>query len=333
MKHKVPINNGVIPDQSSDLESVKIRETIPTLDQLSNVSITVIEQNTSAEPQIVIDNKHVDRENLLKSLEKRVKTTRKHIIMSIVNAQTGHLGASLSAADIITALYFGKMRYDPEDPDWHDRDRFILCKGHAAPALYAVLAEAGFFPIEELSNLRKTGSLLQGHPDTTTPGVDIPTGSLGQGLSVANGIALAGKLDKKAYRVYALLGDGECDEGQVWEAVMTAAHYKLNNITAIIDCNNLQSDGTTDEINKKNLPEMWRSFGWNVLEIDGHNFEEILDALDTAEREKDRPTVIIAKTVKGKGISFMEENNHFHNKIPTLEELELALRELDCDNN
>jgi len=222
------------------------------------------------------------------------------------------------------------MRYDPENPKWEDRDRFILSKGHACPSLYAALAEADFFSKETLWTLRKMGSILDGHPDMNkTPGVDASTGNLGIGLSFGIGIALAGRLDCKDYRVYVLLGDGELDEGQVWEAAMAASHYKIDNLTAIVDRNGMQLDGFTREImSLEPLEEKWSAFGWHVLVIDGHNIREILDALDSAESVKSKPTVIIANTVKGKGVAFMENQVYYHGKPLTEESLERALAEL-----
>ncbi len=249
----------------------------------------------------------------VRALEERARTVRLHILNMIHRAGSGHAGPSLSIADILVALYFARLRHDPKQPAWRDRDRLILSKGHAAPALYATLAEAGYFPVEDLLNLRRMESPLQGHPELGTPGVDVMSGSLGQGLSIANGIAMAGRLDGKTYRVYVLLGDGECDEGQVWEAAMTASHYKLENVVVIVDCNNMQSDGSTEQIkSKKPLAEKWKAFGWRVFEINGHDFYDILLTLDEALEVKGRPKAIIAHTVKGKGVSFMENNGDFH---------------------
>jgi transketolase len=233
--------------------------------------------------------------------------------------------------EIITALYFNHLRHDPKNPRWPHRERFILSKGHAAPALYAALAEAGYFPVEELLTLRELGSRMQGHTDmATTPGVEMSSGALGQGLSFAIGTALAARLDRRDYRTYVLLGDGECDEGQVWEAAMAAAHFKLDNTVAIVDRNRLQLDGWTHDImNSEPLAEKWRSFGWHTVEIDGHDLEQILAALEGAKTVKDKPTAIIARTTKGKGVSFMENNVDFHGKAPTPEEAERALRELE----
>lgn len=258
------------------------------------------------------------------------KKLRRHIIEMTSAAKSGHPGGSLSAVEIVTALYYRVLRYRPSEPEWPDRDRFILSKGHAAPLLYAVLAETGFLAVNELCTLRMIDSRLQGHPDKTcTPGVEVTCGSLGQGLSFGIGVALAGRLDGKAYRVYVLLGDGECDEGQVWEAAMAAAHYKLDNLLAIVDHNKLQIDGwNKDVMNLEPLPDKWRSFGWHVIEVDGHDFSQILAAYEQAERIKGQPTMIIAHTIKGKGVSFMENNVDFHGKAPTPEETERALREL-----
>jgi transketolase len=263
-------------------------------------------------------------------LEKMAKQLRRDVITMIATAGSGHPGGSLSAADIVTALYFKAMRHDPKNPQWPDRDRFVLSKGHAAPILYAALAECGYFLVEELSTLRKLDSRLQGHTDRTlTPGVEMSAGSLGQGLSYGIGIALAGRLDKRDYRVYVLLGDGECDEGQVWEAAMFAPHHKVDNLTAIVDHNDLQLSGRVcDIMGLEPLADKWRAFNWHVLEINGHDMGEILQALKKAGGVKGKPTVIIAHTIKGKGVSFMEGNVDFHGKAPTPEEAEIALKEL-----
>lgn len=266
----------------------------------------------------------------IKQLNDTAVTVRRHIIEMITEAGSGHPGGSLSAADIITALYFDIMNVNPEDPHWEDRDRFVLSKGHAAPALYSVLAEKGYFPVKELNRLRQTGAMLQGHPDMKgTPGVDMSTGSLGQGLAAANGMALAGKLDKKDYRVYALLGDGELEEGQVWEAAMAAAHYKLDNLTAFVDHNKLQIDGPVEKVmSPEPVAEKFRAFGWNVIEINGHDMEEIIDAVEKAKKTKGVPTMIVAETIKGKGVSFMENEAGWHGTAPTREQCEKALAEL-----
>jgi len=255
---------------------------------------------------------------------------RRHIIGMIGLAGSGHPGGSLSAADLLTALYFRVLRLNPADPAWPERDRFVLSKGHAAPALYAVLAERGFFPVEELRGLRRLGSILQGHPDMkSTPGVEASTGSLGQGLSFGVGLAAAAKLDRAAWRVYVMLGDGELQEGQVWEAAMSAVHFRLDNLTAIVDCNGLQIDGPVEEVMSISpLVDKWRAFGWNVLSIDGHDMVQILDALETADRQSGRPTVILARTVKGRGVGFMENRAEWHGKAPSGEQLEEALRAL-----
>ncbi|WP_276798112.1 transketolase [Fusobacterium gonidiaformans] len=266
----------------------------------------------------------------LKSLESIAKNIRRSIVSMICEAKSGHPGGSLSIVDILTALYYDEMNIDPTKPKMEGRDRFVLSKGHAAPALYAVLAEKGYFPKEELMTLRKFGSHLQGHPDMKkVPGVEISTGSLGQGLSVANGMALNAKIFKEDYRVYVMIGDGELQEGQIWEAAMTAAHYKLDNICAFVDSNNLQIDGNVDAVmGVEPLDKKWEAFGWNVLSIDGHNFEEIFAALEAAKACKGKPTLILAKTVKGKGVSFMENVCGFHGTAPTAEERDKALAEL-----
>ncbi|MFH1639959.1 MAG: transketolase [Chloroflexota bacterium] len=258
------------------------------------------------------------------------KKLRRHIVSMIHQAGSGHPGGSLSAVEILTALYSRVLRHNPADPGWPERDRFILSKGHAAPALYAVLAEDGYFPVAELATLRKLGSRLQGHVDSMlTPGVEMSAGALGQGLSFAVGAALAGRLNERAYRVYVLLGDGECDEGQIWEAAMAAVHYKLDNLVAIVDKNGLQIDGATRDImNIDPINEKFASFGWHVIEIPGHDLPQILSAFDQAKQVKGQPTAIIAHTVKGKGVSFMENNVNFHGKAPSANELQIALKEL-----
>ncbi|MCR2045144.1 transketolase [Anaerosalibacter massiliensis] len=252
------------------------------------------------------------------------------IINMLYKSQSGHPGGSLSACEIVTALYFKEMRVDPTNPNWDERDRFVLSKGHAAPVIYAALSKKGYFPKEELSNLRKIDSMLQGHPDMKgTPGVDMTTGSLGQGLSAANGMALAGKIDKKDYRVYALLGDGEVQEGIVWETAMFAAHYKLDNLTVFLDHNGFQIDGRNkDVMNIEPIDDKFKAFGWHVISIDGHNFEEIFNAIDEAKKVEGKPTIIIAKTIKGKGVSFMEDQVGWHGKAPNKEETKKALDEL-----
>ena len=271
-----------------------------------------------------------EREAVGRSLEETAKILRRHVITMTAKAGSGHPGGSLSAADIVTTLFFRVLSHRPSEPCWAERDRFILSKGHTAPLLYAALAERGYFPVAELSTLRKLDSRLQGHTDRTcTPGVEMSSGSLGQGLSFGIGTALAARLNSQSYRVYVLLGDGECDEGQVWEAAMAAAHFKLDNLVAIVDHNEQQIDGwNRDVMNLEPLGEKWRSFGWRVIEIDGHNFDQILAAFEQAKLVKGQPTVIIAHTTKGKGVSFMENNPEFHGRATTPEETELALKEL-----
>ena len=263
----------------------------------------------------------------LKNIAKKV---RRGIIEEVYQAQSGHPGGSLSVADILTVLYFNELNINENEPNWEERDRLILSKGHCSPALYSCLANRGFFEEEKLKDFRKISKKLQGHPDMRKiPGVDMTTGSLGQGLSAANGMAIAGKLDKKDYRVYCILGDGEIEEGQVWEAAMAAAHYKLDNLCAIVDWNGLQIDGKNDDVmTVKPIDEKFRAFGFNVLVIDGHNFEEIFAALDAARECKGKPTVIVAKTNKGRGVSFMEDNPGWHGKAPSEDEAKQAVAEL-----
>lgn len=267
----------------------------------------------------------------IQKLSKTALRIRRRIIEMLIEAGSGHPGGSLSAVEVLVALYFYKMRHDPKNPGWVDRDRFILSKGHAAPLLYAVLAEAGYFPVEELKTLRRLNSRLQGHPDRTTlPGVEMTTGSLGIGLSVAAGMALAGKLDGRKYRVYVLLGDGEVQEGQVWEAAMTAAHYKLDNLLAIVDRNGLQQDGLTEQIMSiEPIAAKWRAFNWNVFEVDGYDLKEIINALDEAEDIESRPTVIITHTTKGRGFPSMEWCLEYHGKVPSKDRLMALLKELE----
>ncbi|PIQ89807.1 MAG: transketolase [Candidatus Omnitrophica bacterium CG11_big_fil_rev_8_21_14_0_20_42_13] len=268
-------------------------------------------------------------EKEIKELEKTAKHIRYQIVQMISCAGSGHPGGSLSATDLITALFFKVLRFDSKNIDWPDRDRFHMSKGHCCPLWYAVLAEAGYFPKGELKTLRKFGSCLQGHPDKRTRGIEVPSGSLGQGLSVALGMSLAAKIDKKDYRVYCLLGDGEIQEGNIWEAAMAAAHYKRNNICAILDYNGFQIDGgIKDVMSLEPLIEKWNAFGWHTLAIDGHDMRQILNAYNEAKNVKDKPTIIIAKTIKGKGVSFMENVVDFHGRAPTKEETEIALREL-----
>ena len=257
---------------------------------------------------------------------------RKTALTGIYNAQSGHPGGSLSICDILSVLYFEVMNVDPADPKMEDRDRFVLSKGHCAPALYAMLAEKGFFPSSDVHTLRQTTSYIQGHPDMKgIPGIDMSTGSLGQGISAANGMALAAKLKDKDYRVYTILGDGELEEGQVWEAAMFAAHYKLDNLTAFVDYNGLQIDGKiTDVMNSEPIDEKFRAFGWNVITINAHDYDAILDAIEEAKETKGKPTMILAKSVKGKGVSFMENNPAWHGAAPKQEDFEKAIAELDA---
>jgi len=264
-------------------------------------------------------------------LKDTAKKLRRHVVTMIAAAGSGHPGGSLSAADVITALYFKILRYNPENPQWSDRDRFILSKGHAAPILYAALAEAGYFPTAELATLRKLDSRLQGHADRKfTPGVEMSAGSLGMGLSFAIGVALTARLNSQTYRTYVLLSDGECEEGQTWEAALSAAHFGLDNLTAIVDYNGIQLSGwTCDIMNLEPFFRKWQAFGWRTIDIDGHDFDQILSACQRAEKTKNKPTVIIAHTIKGKGVSFMENNVAFHGKAPTPEEAEKALKELE----
>lgn len=270
--------------------------------------------------------------DIINNLEKISRKIRRYVISMVYEAGSGHPGGSLSCVDILTVLYFYKMRHDPLRPKWDDRDRFILSKGHAAPTLYAILAESGYFPVEELSSLRKIGSRLQGHSDYRVPGIEVSSGSLGQGLSIASGIAYDGKLNKKDFKVYILLGDGECDEGQVWEAAMFASHYKLDNLVALIDRNYFQIDGYTENVmSLEPLASKWGAFGWDVVEINGNEIKDIINVLDSTDKIIGKPIMIIAHTVKGKGISFMENNNEFHGKAPNKEEMKMALQELKND--
>ncbi|HEY9857772.1 MAG TPA: transketolase [Stenomitos sp.] len=265
-------------------------------------------------------------------LMERARAVRRHIITSTRDGKSGHPGTSLSCADLLVALYFGHMRHDPQHPHWAGRDRFVLSKGHGAPALYSVLAEAGYFDPAELSTLRRIDSRLQGHPDMhKLPGVEASTGSLGHGLAIANGMALSLRLDQSDSRVYALLGDGECQEGEVWEAAMAAAHYKTGHLTAIIDRNRLQIDGSTEDVMALgDVGDKFRSFGWNVIVIDGHDMAAILGALKAAHETPaiGQPTCIVANTTKGKGVSFMENVVKWHGTAPSPEEAEIALKEL-----
>ena len=267
----------------------------------------------------------------IKSLEKKATELRKDIVTMICKSKSGHPGGSLSVIDILTALYYDVMNIDVANPKKEDRDRFVLSKGHAAPALYAVLADKGYFDKGLLETLRQYGSILQGHPDMKKiSGVDISTGSLGQGLSVANGMALASRLQNIPYRVYVAMGDGELQEGQVWEAAMTSAQYKLDNLTAFVDYNNLQIDGNVSDImDVASVEDKFKAFGWNVLTIDGHNFQEILDAVEKAKECKGKPTMIVANTIKGKGVDFMENVCGFHGVAPTEDETKRAIEQLE----
>lgn len=273
----------------------------------------------------------------IKELEEKAKKIRRFVIQMLAKAGSGHPGGSLSATDLITCLYFGRLpnaepilKHNPKEPHWPDRDRFHMSKGHCCPLWYAVLAESGYFSLDELWTLRQLGSILQGHPDRRTPGVDVASGSLGQGLSVALGMSLAAKMDKKDYRVYVLLGDGEIQEGNIWEAAMAASHYKCDNLTAILDYNGFQIDGKVRDImGLEPLVAKWEAFGWQTIEIDGHNIREILSAYQQTKATKAKPTIIIAHTIKGKGVSFMENVVDFHGRAPTKEEAEKALRELE----
>ena len=263
-------------------------------------------------------------------LAKTANEVRKGIVTAVHSAKAGHPGGSLSAADMFTYLYFEEMNIDPKNPKMENRDRFVLSKGHTAPGLYSALAHRGYFPVEDLQHTKEIGSYLQGHPDVLkTPGIEAGTGSLGQGLSIGLGMALGLKLDGKPQKAYVLCGDGEMAEGQIWEAAMAASAFKANNLIAIVDKNNLQANGRiTERFNTNPLKEKWTGFGWNVLEIDGHNMEEIVLALDQADEEKERPTVIIAHTIKGKGLSFAENVVSYHNGMLTEETYRQALSEL-----
>ena len=264
------------------------------------------------------------------NLKKLACQVRIGIIEAVYHAKSGHPGGSLSAADLYTYLYFKEMNVDPEHPKDENRDRFVLSKGHTCPGLYSALALKGFFPVEELKKLRKAGAMLQGHPDMKgTPGVDMSSGSLGQGISVACGMALAGKMDSQDYRVYTLLGDGECEEGQVWEACMFAAHHNLDNLCVIIDCNGLQIDGPVAQVGGiEPIDQKLEAFGFHVCKINGHDFDEIEKAFDTARNTTGKPTAIIASTVKGKDVSFMENQVSWHGAAPNDEQYQIAVKEL-----
>jgi len=275
-------------------------------------------------------------EQKVKLLKSKTNQMRRLIIEMLAEAGSGHPGGSLSSTDIVGCLFFSVMRHNPKDPDWSERDRFHLSKGHCCPAVYAALSLCGYFPKKELFGLRKLGAMLQGHPDRNTPGIEVASGSLGQGLSVSLGMALSAKLDKKDWRVYCLMGDGELQEGNVWEAAMAAAHFKADNLCAIVDYNRFQIDGRTEDImNLEPIVNKWEAFGWHVEQCDGHNISALLDAFAQARKISQKPTVIIAHTVKGKGVSFMEHVVDFHGRAPTQQEKDIALKELggtsDCE--
>jgi transketolase len=271
-----------------------------------------------------------NQEDQIKELQKKASEIRKSIVQMIACAGSGHPGGSLSAADLITALFFCVLRHDPKNPKWPQRDRFHMSKGHCCPLWYAVLAECGYFPKEKLNTLRKLGSILQGHPDRRTPGVEVASGSLGQGLSVALGMSLASRIDKIDNRIYVLLGDGEIQEGNVWEAAMACSHFKCDNLCAILDYNGFQIDGKVCSVmGLEPLALKWQAFGWHTIEINGHDPRQILNAYEEAKTIKGKPSIIIAKTVKGKGVSFMENVCDFHGRAPTKEETGQALKELE----
>ena len=266
----------------------------------------------------------------IEELKNMAKKVRRGIIEEVYKAQSGHPGGSLSVADILTVLYFDELNVDEKNSKWEDRDRLVLSKGHCSPALYSCLANRGFFDVEKLTTFRNIESKLQGHPDMTkVPGVDMTTGSLGQGLSAANGMAIAGKMDKKNYRVYCILGDGEIEEGQIWEAAMASSKYKLDNLCVIVDNNNLQIDGTIDKVmSPYPIDEKFKSFGFQIINIDGNDIEEIKKAFEVAKNVKEKPVCIIAKTTKGKGVSFMENKAEWHGKAPNEEQYKQAMEEL-----
>jgi transketolase len=262
-------------------------------------------------------------------LKETARNTRKLILESLAEAGSGHPGGSLSAVELLVTLFFHTMKCDPKNPSWPDRDRFFLSKGHAAPLLYSILAQAGYFPVEELMTLRKMGSRLQGHPSMGIPGIEAPAGSEGIGLSLGVGASLAARMDRRASRAYVLMGDGEQQEGEVWEAAMAASKYRLDNLTAIIDRNGIQQDGLTEQIMPlEPLASKWRAFNWNVIEVDGYDFHQLIDGFDLAANTRNRPTVVIAHTVKGKGISFMEWSPHYHGTAPKKDTLSDVLSEL-----
>ena len=272
--------------------------------------------------------------NVILKLKEKARGLRKDIITMIYKAQSGHPGGSLSEIDMLVGLYYYKLRIDPKKPDWEDRDRFVLSKGHASPGLYAVLAGRGFFPKDELDGFRKISRLLQGHPELSTPGIEFAGGALGQGLSFALGIALACKLDKRKCNIYAMIGDGESQEGAIWEASMAAAFHKADNLIVILDKNQVQQTGKTKEImDIGDASAKWKAFGFNILEINGHDMQQIVKSLDSASKLKNKkPTIIISNTIKGKGVSFMELNHKFHGKSPNEEEYKKAMEEIDKIN-
>ncbi len=273
--------------------------------------------------------KGVDKVVSIDFLEKKAAQIRIDILKMIYEGKAGHTGSSLSCTDILTTLYYGVMKVDPNDPKWEDRDRFILSKGHAVEALYCILGDKGFFPKEELMTFCKFGSKFIGHPNNKVSGVEMNTGALGHGPSVSAGMALAGKMNRKAYKVFTLMGDGEQAEGSVWEAAMAGAHYKLDNLIGIIDRNKLQISGSTEDIMAlEALEDKWRSFGWEVVAVDGHDIRQLLEVLDNIPAVKGRPTLVMAYTTKGKGVSYMENAVHWHHGVPTSEQLEIALKEL-----
>lgn len=281
-------------------------------------------------PDRIVNRDTYHTEQLILDLERRSRALRRAVITMVYGAGSGHCGGSLSAADLVTALYFHHLRIDPRRPDWPERDRFILSKGHAAPILYAALAYRGFFPEAELATLRRLDSRLQGHPDMTkTPGCDMTSGALGHGVAIGAGLALSARLDGALYRTYVMLGDGEIQAGVVWEGAMTAAKYGLDNLTAILDFNGVQLDGrVADVMPVEPVVDKWRAFGWHALEIDGHNMRQILEALDEVPKLHAKPTIIVAHTIKGKGVSFMEGKNTWHGRAPTKEQYEQAMAEL-----
>ncbi|MBZ4654498.1 MAG: Transketolase protein [Peptococcaceae bacterium] len=266
----------------------------------------------------------------IEELKDICRDVRADIVRMTAEAGSGHPGGSLSSVELLVPLYFSVLNHRPSQPDWPERDRFILSKGHVGPVLYSVMARTGYFPVEELLTFRKMGSRLQGHPSMKAlPGLESSSGSLGQGLSIANGLALAARLNGRSFRVYCLMGDGELQEGQVWEAAMTAAHYKLDNVCALVDYNNLQIDGKVEDVkNIAPLSAKWQSFNWHVIEIDGHDLSQVLKAYREAKSQKGKPTVIIAHTIKGKGVSFMENAAEWHGKAPNKAELERALQDI-----